>query len=128
MSVDLVAMVDRLRGLPTETEWLEFKRNRYDPQEIGAYLFALANAACLANQLRDYLVFGISRMSEQIIAIEASGSSKAEHVFGLFINKMGLCYNQARTCEVSKGLSKGRLFEQAQPLFDHCLTGGLSDV
>lgn len=26
---DLVALVDRLRALPTETEWCEFKRNRH---------------------------------------------------------------------------------------------------
>ena len=35
---DLIALVDRLRALPTETEWLEFKRNNADPQEVGEYL------------------------------------------------------------------------------------------
>lgn len=33
---ELIALVDRLRGLPSETEWLELKRNRYEPQELGA--------------------------------------------------------------------------------------------
>jgi len=54
-----IALIDRLRALPTETEWFEFKRNRYQPQDLGEYLSALANAACLANQPRGYLVFGI---------------------------------------------------------------------
>lgn len=56
---DQIALIDRLRALPTETEWLEFKRDRHEPQEIGEYLSALANAACLSGQPRGYLVFGI---------------------------------------------------------------------
>ena len=39
-SDELVALVDRLRALPAETEWLEFKRNRHEPQAIGEYLSA----------------------------------------------------------------------------------------
>ena len=42
-----IALIDRLCAMPTETEWLEFKRNRYEPQHLGEYLSALANAACL---------------------------------------------------------------------------------
>ena len=45
-----LARIDQLRGQPTETEWLEFKRNRYDPEQLGEYLSALANSACLADQ------------------------------------------------------------------------------
>jgi ATP-dependent DNA helicase RecG len=54
-----IALVDRLRALPSETAWLEFKRGRLEPQALGEYLSALANAACLADQPRGYLVFGI---------------------------------------------------------------------
>lgn len=43
----LLALVDRLQGLPRETEWLEFKHNNADAQEIGEYLSALANEAAL---------------------------------------------------------------------------------
>ena len=39
-----IALIDELRGLPAETEWLEFKRNRYESQQIGEYLSALANS------------------------------------------------------------------------------------
>jgi ATP-dependent DNA helicase RecG len=56
---DLVALVDRLRALPSETEWLEFKRNNAEPQVLGEYLSALANEACLRDQARGYLVFGV---------------------------------------------------------------------
>ena len=37
-----VALVDRLRSLPTETEWLEFKSSRCSPAQLGEYLSALA--------------------------------------------------------------------------------------
>ncbi len=40
---ELQALIERLRAEPHEAEWLEFKANRYEPQEIGEYLSALAN-------------------------------------------------------------------------------------
>lgn len=64
---DLIALVDRLRGLPTETEWLEFKRSNANPQEIGEYLSALANEASLGNQPRGYLLFGIDDTTHDVV-------------------------------------------------------------
>lgn len=63
----LVALIDRLRSLPTETEWVEFKRNRHEPQELGEYLSALANAACLVNQPRGYLLFGVDDATHAVV-------------------------------------------------------------
>jgi len=62
-----IALIDRLRALPTETEWFEFKRNRYEPQALGEYLSALANAACLSGQPRGYLVFGIDNATHAVV-------------------------------------------------------------
>ncbi len=62
----LVKLVGRLRALPTETEWVEFKRNRYESQLLGEYISALANSACLANQPRGYLVFGIDDITHNV--------------------------------------------------------------
>lgn len=64
---DLIALVDRLRSRPTETEWLEFKRNHADPQEIGEYLSALANEASLCSQPRGYLLFGIDDSTHEVV-------------------------------------------------------------
>lgn len=64
---EYIALIDRLRGLPAETEWLEFKHNRYEPQQLGQYLSALANSACLANQPRGYLVFGIDDATHAVV-------------------------------------------------------------
>jgi len=62
-----IALIDRLRALPTETEWFEFKRNHYAPQLLGEYLSALANAACLAGQPRGYLVFCIDNATHEVV-------------------------------------------------------------
>lgn len=64
---DLITLVDRLRALPTETEWLEFKRSHADPQEIGEYLSALANEACLRNQPMGYVIFGIDDTTHDVV-------------------------------------------------------------
>jgi ATP-dependent DNA helicase RecG len=58
-TAELTALLDRLRAEPRETEWLEFKSNRYEPQVLGEYLSALSNSAGLLGKPRAYLVFGI---------------------------------------------------------------------
>lgn len=65
-----IALIDRLRALPTETEWFELKRNRYEPQQLGEYLSALANAACLSGQPRGYLVFGIDDATHAVVGTD----------------------------------------------------------
>ena len=55
----LVRLVHRLRGLPRETEWLEFKLNFPNNQEIGRYISALSNGAALNGENSAYLVWGI---------------------------------------------------------------------
>jgi ATP-dependent DNA helicase RecG len=62
-----VSLVERLRALPAETEWLELKRNRCDPQVLGEYLSALSNSACLTGQPRGYLVLGIDDDSHDVV-------------------------------------------------------------
>lgn len=65
-----IALIDRLRALPTETEWFEFKRNHYETQAVGEYLSALANSACLAGQPHGYLVFGIDNRTHEVVGTQ----------------------------------------------------------
>lgn len=44
---NLDKLVNELRKLPTETQWLEFKHNNYTPDMIGKDISALANSASL---------------------------------------------------------------------------------
>lgn len=62
-----IALINRLCALTTETEWLEFKRNRCEPQLLGEYLSALANTSCLASQPRGYLLFGIDDETHEVV-------------------------------------------------------------
>lgn len=52
--------LDRLLKLPKECEWVEFKMNLKTHEEIGEYISALSNGACLLNEPFGYLVFGVN--------------------------------------------------------------------
>lgn len=64
---ELAALIDRLCAEPVETEWLEFKDSNYGSQDIGEYISALSNAACLAGKPRGYLVFGVRDGTHEIV-------------------------------------------------------------
>lgn len=55
----LAGLVAELLKLPHETEWVEFKLNNSDPEEIGSYISALSNAAALNGKANGYLVWGV---------------------------------------------------------------------
>lgn len=63
----LISLIDRLRALPTETECVEFKRNRFEAQELGEYFSALANSACLAGKQHAYLLFGVDNDTHELV-------------------------------------------------------------
>ncbi|MBE3037337.1 MAG: putative DNA binding domain-containing protein [Chloroflexi bacterium] len=67
---ELTTLLDRLRREPHETEWLEFKENYYEPQVLGEYLSALANAASLARKPQGYLVFGVRDRIHEVVGTE----------------------------------------------------------
>jgi len=63
----LISIVHELRKLPRETEWIEFKHNNDNPEEIGEYLSALANASALLGKVNAYLVWGIDAETHDIV-------------------------------------------------------------
>ena len=62
----LSSLLRELCGLPTETEWIEFKVNNTNPEEIGEYLSAIANSAALLGRERGYLVWGVEDVSHRV--------------------------------------------------------------
>ena len=58
---DLHQLLDELRSVETEAEWLDFKeaKTTYDLDKLGQYFSALANEANLKNQSVGWLIFGI---------------------------------------------------------------------
>ena len=57
--IELQAKLDELLRLSAETEWVEFKHNNDNPQEIGEYLSAISNGSALHGKRTGYLVWGI---------------------------------------------------------------------
>ena len=64
---EFISLLDRLRDEPHETEWLEFKANSHESQEIGEYLSALANAVALLGKSKSYLVYGIEDGTHTVV-------------------------------------------------------------
>lgn len=64
---ELTELLNRLRQLPKETEWVEFKGSDHNPHEIGEYISALANSACLYDKEYGYLIFGVKDETHEII-------------------------------------------------------------
>jgi ATP-dependent DNA helicase RecG len=60
-------ILDRLLKLPKECEWVEFKLNFKSDEDIGKYISALSNGACLKNEQYGYLVFGIDDQTLQVV-------------------------------------------------------------
>jgi len=70
MSLSAERLLERIRdlaALPQETEWVEFKVNNEDPEEIGEYLSALANAAALLGKRQSCLVWGVTDTTHDLV-------------------------------------------------------------
>lgn len=63
----LTDLLNELRKLPKECEWVEFKQNYADKDDIGAYISALSNSASLHGKSAAYLIWGIEDSTHEII-------------------------------------------------------------
>jgi predicted HTH transcriptional regulator len=64
---DFKHLIEELTSLKEETEWVEFKVNNSNVEEIGGYISALSNSACLLYKDYGYLVFGIVDKTHKIV-------------------------------------------------------------
>ena len=62
----LAGLVRELCKLSRETEWVEFKINKAEPEEIGEYISALANSAALNGKAFAYLVWGVEDGNHEV--------------------------------------------------------------
>ena len=67
---NILSLVSALRQMPTETTWLEFKHNNYDPEMIGQSISALANSATLNEKSCAYMLWGIHDETHEIIGTQ----------------------------------------------------------
>jgi ATP-dependent DNA helicase RecG len=71
-------LVKQLASLSTETEWVEWKYNKAESQEIGEYISALANSAALVGKQRAFILWGIEEKSRQILGTSFHPREKKE--------------------------------------------------
>lgn len=68
----LVDLIRQLRGLPGETECVEFKINQKESDDIGKYISAMSNAAALNGKVSGYVVWGIEDGTHAIVGTKFS--------------------------------------------------------
>ena len=59
-------LIDRLRALPTETEYVEFKESYAEPEKEGQDICALANSAAYHSVRAAYKIRGISDTTHEV--------------------------------------------------------------
>lgn len=69
---NLDILVNELRKMSNESEWLEFKHDNYDPQMIGKDISALANGATLKEKGCAYMIWGIDDETHDIVGTTTS--------------------------------------------------------
>ena len=67
---NLDKLVNELRKLPNELQWVEFKHNNYKPEMIGKDISALANSATLCEKQRAYMIWGVNDTTHEIVWTE----------------------------------------------------------
>jgi predicted HTH transcriptional regulator len=71
----LIALIDELRALPHETEWVEFKVDYSDPEVIGKRISALSNGARLRDKSAGYLIYGVQNETHAVVGTAFKGES-----------------------------------------------------
>ena len=64
---NLNLLINELVKLPTETEWLEFKHDNYDPDTIGKDISALANGATYREKSCAYMIWGVDDKTHEVV-------------------------------------------------------------
>ena len=68
----LLGLVHELCNLPHEADWVEFKVNYREPQAIGKYISALANAATLRGKAHAYMLWGVENGTHAVVGTNFS--------------------------------------------------------
>jgi ATP-dependent DNA helicase RecG len=62
-----IDLINDLRALPAETQWLEFKKDNVDPDVIGVRCSALSNAARIEGKELAYMIWGINNDTHAVV-------------------------------------------------------------
>lgn len=62
-----IDLVENLLNLTDEYEWLDFKENWFSKDEIGEYISAISNGACLCGREYGYVIWGIKDSTKKVV-------------------------------------------------------------
>jgi predicted HTH transcriptional regulator len=66
LTEELCRLVAQLCALPHETEWVEFKLNNDNPDDIGQYVSAISNSCALLDRDVGYVVWGVDAQTHEL--------------------------------------------------------------
>lgn len=75
----LIALVDHVLGLSTETDWFERKLNNIDPDKMVRIACGLSNAARLIDQPFGYILWGVRDDNGQIAGTDFDPNAHKAH-------------------------------------------------
>ncbi len=103
---ELSQLLTRLRQLPKETEWVEFKeaKNQIHFDDLGKYFSALSNEANLKSEKNGWLVLGIQDKTRKIVGTNYRHGTvdKIKHELALHITN-GLTFEDIWECNDPSG-------------------------
>lgn len=62
-----IDLLENLINLKNEYEWLDFKENWFNKDEIGEYISAVANGACLCGKEYGYVIWGVKDSTKTVV-------------------------------------------------------------
>lgn len=65
--IEVIELIENLRKIEKEPEWLEFKCNNKDPRLIGEYISALSNSAAMLEKSCAYIIWGIDDNTHELV-------------------------------------------------------------
>lgn len=86
---DPEALLATLRSFPKETDWVEFKANKFDSEAVRRYVSGLANAAMFQRQKLAYMVWGVADGTHEIVGttVRLESETVGAEAFLLWLNK-----------------------------------------
>ena len=72
-------IIENLLRLQDEYEWLDFKENWFNKDEIGEYISAIANGACLCGKEYGYIIWGVKDNSRDIVGTSVNFDKDINH-------------------------------------------------
>lgn len=72
-------LIEKLLAYKDEYEWLDFKENWFNKDEIGEYISAIANGAALFGMEYGYIVWGVTDKTKEIVGISVNFNKDIDH-------------------------------------------------